>query len=207
MTLARLLALLSLSLLSACAGSSRLQGVSGPPAGVTSRGSGVVFNAPEEPAPVIAAPSTAVVSSPLPPPGGSDPLLNPAPVPSTGMPTPIIAAPETPPVDKPRVAALPATPSVSPSGRSAYLGGWTAKEATGGSCKVQLSGSPALDLYKASASGCANKDLNRVTAWDYRDGEVYLYQPGGSVVARLRGAPGDLSGALAKSGAPLSLSK
>ena len=49
---------------------------------------------------------------------------------------------------------------------------------------------PALDLYRASASGCANQDLSRVNAWDYRDGEVYLYQTGGAVAARLRGSSG-----------------
>jgi hypothetical protein len=87
------------------------------------------------------------------------------------------------------------------------IGNWTAKDAFGGSCRVQLSSSPALDLYRASASGCANQDLSKVNAWDYRDGEVYLYQQGGSVAARLRGSPGGLNGVLAKSGAPLTLSR
>jgi hypothetical protein len=72
---------------------------------------------------------------------------------------------------------------------------------------MSLSSAPALDLYRASASGCANKDLARVTAWDFRDGEVYLYQPGGAVAARLRGGAGGLEGVLAKSGAPLSLAR
>jgi hypothetical protein len=87
------------------------------------------------------------------------------------------------------------------------VGAWTAKDATGGTCRVQLSSSPALDLYRASASACANKDLGRVTAWDYRDGEVYLYQQGGAVAARLRGGSSGLEGVLAKSGAPLALSR
>src|SRR5688572_28014655 len=106
------------------------------------------------------------------------------------------------PVD---VAALP--PRAAPSGRSAVVGAWTARDASGASCRVQLSSSPALDLYRASASGCGNKDLARVTAWDYRDGEIYLYQPGGTVTARLRGGGGSLAGVMSKSGAPLSLSK
>jgi hypothetical protein len=72
---------------------------------------------------------------------------------------------------------------------------------------VQLSSSPSLDLYKASASGCANKDLARVSAWDFRDGEVYLYQPGGAVAARLRASGGALDGVIAKSGAPLALAR
>jgi hypothetical protein len=106
------------------------------------------------------------------------------------------------------VARLEPTPQVAaPSGRSSVVGGWTAREATGGTCRVQLSSSPALDLYKASASGCANRDLARVTAWDYREGEVYLYQPGGAVAARLRPSGGSMDGVLAKSGAPLVLSR
>ena len=72
---------------------------------------------------------------------------------------------------------------------------------------MQLSSAPALDLYKASASGCGNRDLARVTAWDYRDGEVYLYQPGGAVAARLRPGGGGLDGVLTKSGAPLTLTR
>ena len=70
---------------------------------------------------------------------------------------------------------------------------WSATGAprrSGGSCRIQLSSSPALDLYRASASGCSNQDLSRVNAWDYRDGEVYLYQTGGAVAARLRGSSG-----------------
>jgi hypothetical protein len=72
---------------------------------------------------------------------------------------------------------------------------------------VQLSSAPALDLYKASTSGCSNKDLARISAWEYRDGEVYLYQPGGAVAARLRGGSGSLEGVLAKSGAPLRMTR
>ena len=85
------------------------------------------------------------------------------------------------------------------------VGQLDAPRASGGTCRIQLSSSPALDLYRASASGCSNQDLSRVNAWDYRDGEVYLYQTGGAVAARLRGSSGSLSGVLAKSGAPLSL--
>jgi hypothetical protein len=106
------------------------------------------------------------------------------------------------------VAALPpATAPVAPSGRSAVVGAWTARDAAGGTCRVQLSSAPALDLYRASSSGCANGDLAGVTAWDYRDGEVYLYQRGGTVAARLRTGGGALAGVLAKSGAPLTLSR
>ena len=64
-----------------------------------------------------------------------------------------------------------------------------------------------LDLYRASAGGCSNSELGRVTAWDFRDGEVYLFQPGGAVAARLRPSGSGLTGVLAKSGAPLSLTR
>lgn len=160
------------------------------------------------PEPVIEAlPSGSVTSEPLaPPPGASGPppatgTLGSGPVMSdvptlSGSPRPI----ET-------LAPPPASSSPPPSGggRSASIGGWTARDASGASCRVNLTGSPALDLYRASAPGCANKDLAKVTAWDFRDGEVYLYQPGGAVAARLRSSDGSLSGVLAKSGAPLTL--
>jgi hypothetical protein len=146
------------------------------------------------PEPVEAVPSGAVSAQPLPPLDGG----------------PVESAPvqQTAPMD---VAALPQQPvapvAVAPSGRSAVVGAWKAQDASGASCRVQLSSSPALDLYRASASGCANGDLAKVTAWDYRDGEVYLYQPGGAVAARLRTAGGSLNGVLAKSGAPLTLAR
>ena len=103
------------------------------------------------------------------------------------------------------MAARRAAPVTS---RDGVIGGWTAREATGGSCRVQLSSASTLDLYRASASGCSNRDLQTVNAWDYRNGEVYLYQQGGTVVARLRADSGSaLSGAVTKSGAALTLNR
>jgi hypothetical protein len=149
-------------------------------------GPGPGYNVPGEPA--SPAPLGQIASEPLPPLGGMPPGGEPvAPGPIAGL---------TP----------PPMPSAPAPGRSAYVGGWTAREASG-TCRVQLSSTPALDLYKASASGCANKDLTRVTAWDYRDGEIYLYQPGGAVAARLRGSGGGMEGVIAKSGAPLTLTR
>ena len=172
-------------------GSSRFSG--NPVASAQAR-PGAVYNAPVESVPPV--PSGAVSSAPLaPPPGAPGPVASIEP----GLP----AVPEPAPV----IASVPPTPTVTaPSGRSAYVGGWTAREAAG-SCRVQLSSAPSLDLYKASASGCANKDLARVTAWDFREGEVYLYQPGGAVAARLRASGGGLEGVIAKSGAPLALAR
>jgi hypothetical protein len=163
-----------------------------------------VANAPGPLEPVEAVPSGTVSSAPLAPLPGSTPVdvgISPGP-------GPIVAdVPTTPPPAPTVVASVAPPPTAAPSGRSAMVGAWTAKDATGGTCRVQLSSSPALDLYRASASACANKDLGRVSAWDYRDGEVYLYQQGGTVAARLRGGTGGLAGVLAKSGAPLTLSR
>jgi hypothetical protein len=150
---------------------------------------------------VPAMPSGTVTAAPLAPPPGAaaSPEAPPAPGAQAALspsgPT-VIAEPVAPPAPPPPVVT---------SGRASVVGSWDAKDATGASCKVTLSSAPALDLYKASASGCPNKDLARVSAWDFRDGEVYLYQPGGSVAARLRQGGGQLDGALTKSGASLAL--
>ena len=143
-----------------------------------------------------ALPAGTVTSEPLaPPPGASA---------APAEPLPSVAAAPSPALEPPPLP--PAPPPVVATGRSSVVGSWNATDATG-SCKVSLSSAPALDLYKASTAGCANKDLARVSAWDFRDGEVYLYQPGGTVAARLRQAGGSLDGALSKSGAQLSLAR
>ncbi|KQP61026.1 hypothetical protein ASG40_17450 [Methylobacterium sp. Leaf399] len=148
-----------------------------------------------EPA-VPAIPSGPVTSEPLAPPPGASAVPAEIPPVASAAPPPVAAEP---------VYVPPPTPPVVSGGRSSVVGSWNAKDATGGTCKVSLSSAPALDLYKASASGCPNKDLSKVTAWDFRDGEVYLYQPGGTVTARLRQGGGALDGALSKSGASLSM--
>jgi hypothetical protein len=159
------------------------------------------------PEPVEAVPSGPVVSEALPPLGGPGAVgpMGAGPLPGE------IAAPSNqiaslPPAAQP-VSPSAAPPVAAPSGRSSLVGNWTAKDASGASCRVQLSSAPALDLYRASAPSCSNKDLSKITAWDYRDGEIYLYQSGGAVAARLRGAGGSLDGVMSKSGAPLTLSK
>ena len=179
------------ALLGACS-SARLDSYGGGPI----RSAAAAPVQPVAPEPVEAVPSGAVTAEPLPPIGGAP--VQPAPV----GPAPVDVA------ALPPAASLPAAPApVVPSGRSAVVGAWTARDAAGASCRVQLSSAPALDLYRASSSGCANGDLAGVTAWDYRDGEVYLYQRGGGVVARLRTGGGGLDGVLAKSGAPLTLAR
>ena len=144
--------------------------------------------------PLSPAPTGPVTREDLAPPPGTQSAAPSDILPSE--PPPVIAEPAPPPVAPPVVA----------TGRSSVVGGWTATDA-GGSCRVSLSSSPSLDLYRASTSGCSNRDLAKVSAWDFRDGEVYLYQPGGTVAARLRAAGGQLDGALSKSGAPLTLTR
>jgi hypothetical protein len=154
-------------------------------------------------------PSGAVVSEPLAPlPGAPGPVASIAPGPVTAD---VPVMPGSPrPVESlaPRQEPFAATaPAAVPAARSGFIGGWTAREASGTSCRVQLSSTSALDLYKASASGCANKDLARVSGWDFREGELFLYQPGGAVAARLRASGSSLEGVLTKSGAPLALAR
>lgn len=220
-TLTRVAALLPLLALTACAGSQRF---TGPMMNPPSYGQPALSSAP----PVSSAPIT---SEPLPPPGGypaasapppgggplpapQDPFFDPsAGAPPQGQPLPPTGQPEQAPGlrgSNNQVAGLgPSATAPRPAaGRDSMVGGWTAREATGGSCRVQLSSTPTLDLYRASSSGCANKDLQRISAWDYRDGEVYLYQQGGTVAARLRAGSGSaLDGAVTKSGAALSLNR
>jgi len=157
------------------------------------------------PAPIEAVPSGPVESAPLAPIEGQPlPPIDGAPAP---MGSDLAPAPGTDVAGLPPAAAPAAPAPAAPTSRTAMVGSWTAREASGKSCRLQLSSSPALDLYRASASGCSNQDLSKVNAWDYRNGEVYLYQSGGSVAARLRGSSSALSGVLAKSGAPLSLAR
>jgi hypothetical protein len=206
--------------LSACAGTNRFDGGFRPASQISSA---PIYQAPAPggPPPASNAPVTA---EPLPPVAGApapqatttlpgaappvDPLFSPSPPPAT-------AQPQEPATlgGGGRVATLGegsqgGRRSGPVASRDGVIGGWTAREATGGTCRVQLSSSPALDLYRASAGSCQNKELQKVTAWDFRDGEVYLYQPGGAVAARLRvNDGGSMSGAVARSGAGLSLSR
>lgn len=217
--LLRLAGLVPLLGLAACAGSQRFSGPGSGPARAP------VYSEPLQSAPPIS--SAPVMSEPLPPPGGY-PVASAPPAGGAGLPPPSDpffdpqAAPQgQQPVE--RVTEAPqlrgqvanANPNPAPAparspgaSRDAVVGSWTAQEATGGSCRVQLSSAPSLDLYRASANGCSNRELQQVNAWDYRDGEVYLYQRGGSVVARLRvSGGGAMNGAVTKSGAALSLNR
>lgn len=204
----------SLSLLAAGCSSARFGPAPAPMAAVAApRGPAVVYNDPATAPLAPAAPAAPIRSEPLAPIGGTA-AAPPAGSTMTGPGAGAVAAggqvidPSYNPSSSPGpVARLEEPKPAVPAGRLAAVGSWRAKDATGGTCRVQLSSAPALDLYKASASGCANKDLSRLTAWDNRDGEIYLYQAGGTVLARLRPGGSGYEGMLTKSSASLSLSK
>ncbi|MCB5177749.1 AprI/Inh family metalloprotease inhibitor [Microvirga lenta] len=84
-------------------------------------------------------------------------------------------------------------------------GSWI-MEAGGSSCRLQLSSTPALDLYKASTDRCASKSLQNVNAWSARDGEIVLYSHG-TVVAQLKGNDTSYFGTLESSGAAIKLTR
>jgi hypothetical protein len=123
---------------------------------------------------------------------------------------PPISSPLSPPSTKEATRTATAAPNntaASERKSGSVYGNWTAREATGSNCRLTLSSSPALDLYKASSTGCANKDLSKISAWDQREGEIYLYQSGGAVIARLRPAGTGYTGVVTKSGAALGLER
>ncbi len=180
------------------------------------------------------APTGRVDSTPLPPLGGANPALGGLPpagpggvtatpgIPPIGSSVPIDpepprapprqaapVLPEPAPTPPPQVAARPETvpPSSGAPTRSSVTGSWTAREASGSNCKMTLSSTPTLDLYKASSSGCQSRELQRVSAWELRGDEVYLYEAGGGVAARLKQAGRNFEGSAAKTGAPVSLQK
>lgn len=207
--------LLGLPLLGACESSIRL-----PPLGSP-------FGQPSAPVsqPIASAPAPQVQSAPLappvtqqtlPPPSGTQsadaPRYEPLPEASqqnaqTTFGEPPKQAKLEPARQAPRTAPIEEEPAVAPT-RTSVTGNWKAQEASGGSCKLTLSSTPKLDLYNAGTSGCQSKELQRVTAWELRGDEVYLYEAGGAVAARLRSGAGQrFNGALAKTGAPVTLSK
>ena len=103
------------------------------------------------------------------------------------------------------VVPVDATPE-KPS-QSRLTGGWSVAQGSGAKCKLTLSNAPALDLYKAQTSGCGT-GLTKVNAWELRGDEIYLYEQGGGVAARLKqSGNASFNGAVAKSGAPVSINK
>ena len=99
-----------------------------------------------------------------------------------------------------------ARPVISTPAWRTMLGRWKAQDASG-NCRINLTSSPTLDFYKAGTSGCQNQDLAKVSSWEYRNGEVYLYQSGGTVAARLKAGTQQMDGVLQSSGAAVTLTK
>jgi hypothetical protein len=158
---------------------------------------GVITTTPLEPG--IAAPAGIVEAEPLAPPPGTG-VLGDGLTQSGQIVSDVPASPQVAAIPSP----APAQPRVS---RTTFVGTWRASEPGGGSCRVTLSSSPSLDLYRASTSGCSNEDLSRISAWDLRNDEIYLYRQGGAVAARLRASPGAMQGVLSRSGAPVALAR
>lgn len=158
---------------------------------------GVMFGQQERLEPAMPAPSGVVFAEPL------------APIDGTGQ------LGDLPTIDSGNIADVPgvdrqasvATSTPSRPSRTNFVGSWRATEAGGSSCRVTLSSTPVLDLYRATTSGCSNQDISRVNTWDLRGNEVYLYQQGGAVAARLQATPGSMDGVLAKSGAPVTMAR
>jgi hypothetical protein len=216
---ALVLTVLSGLTLAACESSSRFGGAGTSP-GRAATGA---------PPPFIAAPTAPVATTNLPPPVTAQPLPSPnlpppggGPQASLGLPPAGQSMPIDPDGDRrapeaPRVQPPPPPPVVSsrpepapvsgPPTRNAVIGNWSAREAAGTNCRVTLSSTPSLDLYKASSSGCQTRELQRVSAWELRGEEIYLYEPGGGVAARLKQSGRNFEGSAARTGAAVTLSK
>jgi hypothetical protein len=220
-TLSRSIAAAGVALmLAGCQGSGRFSDFGGGP--------GPSASVPVRPAPLSPAPTSPVQSAPLPPvtsqplpppasglppagssvpietPDGGDPRPAVRPPQQAIDPQPQQAAPEPRP---PQVAARPEPAQPSAPTHTSVTGSWSAREASGSSCRVTLTGAPTLDLYRANTSGCQSRELQRVNAWELRGEEIYLYETGGGVAARLRQSGRNFEGAAARTGAPITLSK
>jgi hypothetical protein len=94
----------------------------------------------------------------------------------------------------------------SPRLASSYAGTWRASDDKGNSCLVHLSSVSSLDLYKATTSKCASESLRSVNAWSFEQNRIVLLSHGVEI-AHLAGAEASLSGALTKSGTPLTMAR
>jgi hypothetical protein len=207
------------ALMAGCQGSGRFTDFGGSPQPQAAAPSRPPPLQPAPTAPVQSAPLPPIASQNLPPPasglppiGSTVPIETPdggSPRPSVRPQSPIDPPADPPPARPPQVAARPepAPPAPAPTTRTSVTGNWTAREAAGGSCRVTLSSVPTLDLYKASTSGCQSRELKGVNAWELRGEEVYLYESGGGVAARLRKAGSGFEGSASRTGAQVTLSK
>jgi hypothetical protein len=163
------------------------------------------------PAPVVAAPTSAVAAQPLAPLGpdggptvvtsdvstspGADPnVIDPTGAPATPGTTTIAEA--TPAkVEGPNARGLSGTWKISDGGRST-------------NCTMMLTQASLLDLFRAKPQGCQASSLAKVNAWQLRGQEVVLIEPGGRTAVRLfPKGDGTFEGAATTSGAVVSMSR
>ena len=155
------------------------------------------------PTPVLSAPQAGGLTAPL-----SGGVLAPAAGGLTPLPE-IKSAAVTPSASVKVRPVVPTANDIAPEkpSQSRLTGGWSVAQGSGSKCRLTLSNAPALDLYKAQTTGCGS-GLTKVNAWELRGDEIYLYEQGGGVAARLKQAGNSsFNGTTAKSGAPLSISK
>lgn len=110
------------------------------------------------------------------------------------------------PVPGPALPAAESPPGVfsAPKRVSSYAGTWKATDGKGGSCTIHLSSVTSLDLYKASASKCANENLRQVNTWSFGQDRIVLFSRG-KEIARLTGSEASLNGTVSGSDLPLKM--
>lgn len=106
---------------------------------------------------------------------------------------------------KPVEAIDTSATTVTPERTASALGAWMVQEGKS-ACRLHLSSTPTLDLYKASTSGCTNPALQAVNTWRLRDGTIALYAKG-KPVARLSGDGLIFSGTLIGQNATITLTR
>jgi len=113
-----------------------------------------------------------------------------------------------PPAPGPVGSAAESPPGVfsAPKQARSYAGTWSAADGRGASCTIHLSSVASLDLYKASASKCANEHLRTVNAWSFAEDRVVLFSKGREV-ARLSGSEASLDGTIRASGGALKMTR
>lgn len=111
---------------------------------------------------------------------------------------------EPAPSSVPPTAESPPGIFSAPKRVSSYAGTWKAIDDKGGACTVHLSSVTSLDLYKASASKCANENLRQVNTWSFGQDRVVLFSRG-KEIARLTGSEASLSGTVGSSNLPFKM--
>lgn len=108
---------------------------------------------------------------------------------------------------QPASGASENTDDRAPLARISFAGSWSATKPDGSSCRITLSMAGSGNTLNASTSGCTHPELENVSGWELRGDTVLLYRAGQSVAARLLAVPGSMSGLIAGSGQPVTLSR